>query len=89
MYGRGVTHGFSRPFQTCLKLARAYFFVTTFFPFTKLVDVLMRFMFPPPPWPLLKLERDEKPPPLIALKAPICCGANMSSINEKLKNGDI
>lgn len=89
MYGRGVSHAFRPLAPDVSEQARTHFFVTTFLPFTKLVDVLMRFMLPPPPWPLLKLEREEKPPPLIALKPPICCGENMSSISEKLKNGDI
>lgn len=66
-----------------------YFLVTTFLPLTKLVDVLMRLTFPPPPpCEPLKVDRDVKPP-FIEFNPPKACGENMSSINEKLKNGDI
>lgn len=68
----------------------AYFFVTTFLPLTKLVDVLMRLTFPPPPPcdPLLKVDKEVNPP-FIAFMPPKACGENMSSISEKLKKGDM
>lgn len=71
--------------------AISHFFVVTFLPLTKLVDVLILFMFPPPPPPaiialeLLNVDSEVSPPMFM----PKPCGENMSSISEILKNGDI
>lgn len=64
---------------------KTYFFVVTFLPFTKLVDVLMRLTFPLWFPPLLNVDNDVNPPLFIP---PNGC-ENISSISEKLKNGDI
>lgn len=56
----------------------------------KLVDVLMRLTFPPPP-PCVppNVDSEVKPPLLMALNPPKACEANISSIREKPKNGDM